>query len=130
MAANDVGSTEGDLGVHELPNPLVTTFALQCEITYVRALLALTARARASQGVEDLRDRLRRAEAQLMARGPALDPTTRLRAALDLDAVQVAFFWAAAAASGDPRLPVPLEEIGGANARHGLKRARRRCGPR
>src|SRR5688500_2645169 len=94
--------------------------ARQAEVFYLRAMMALSERAQLPVAIERLHERLREAEAAVGAVAEVGGRMARLAGALRLDDATVRFFWAAAALSGDPRLAVHAEALGGATARRGL----------
>jgi hypothetical protein len=97
---------------------------LECEIVYLRSLIAIAARDRNEQEAQSLRQQLAEVGAVHDERertGTHRDtPMARLATRHRLTADQLELVWAIIAASADPRLAIPLEGLWGAGGRRGL----------
>jgi hypothetical protein len=97
---------------------------LECEIVYLRSLIAIAARDRNEQDAQRLRQQLAELGALHDTRqrdGRFADsPMARLVARHRLSTEQRELVWAIVAASADPRITIPLEALWGAGSRKGL----------
>ncbi|HEX5058450.1 MAG TPA: hypothetical protein VFV99_03775, partial [Kofleriaceae bacterium] len=97
---------------------------LECEIVYLRALIAIAARDRNEDDAQRLRQQLATAGAlhDGWERTGAVrtTPMARLVERYALTPLETELVWAIIATSADPRLAIPLEALWGAGSRRGI----------
>ena len=99
-------------------------FDLECEVTYLRALIATAARDRDEQAAQEIRMQLSELGALHDRRERdgvyTSTPMAQLVARYGLTEDQLELVWAIVAASADPRLAIPLEALWGTGSRKGM----------